>query len=143
MIPSFYHNSNLYNKCGKLIRNDISHHKGSKLSSYSSRHPLTKNELFLLLYVDDGAIMFTNRQDTILRSRIAFLQMKRIVLNMHIAIDDKQSKTEAVFFPSRETIQIWIEEYQKSSLPPSNLPIIDPDAPKKGVPLKKNESCHK
>ena len=52
--------------------------------SYNFRRPLTKDELFLLLYNDDGAIIFTNRSDEILGSTIAFTHMKRIDLNMHV-----------------------------------------------------------
>ena len=48
------------------------------------------------------------------------------------------SKTEAMFFPSRETMQIWIEDNKKTLLPSTILPIIDPNAPKKkNLPLKK------
>ena len=64
-IPSFCHNSNLYNKGGKLIRHDTTSNKGGKMVSYNSRRPLTKDELFLLLYVDDGALIFTNKSDAI------------------------------------------------------------------------------
>ena len=64
-IPSFFHNSNLYNKGGKLIRHETTINKGGKMASYNSRRPLTKDELFLLLYVDDGALIFTNKSDAI------------------------------------------------------------------------------
>ena len=36
-----------------------------------------------------------------------------------------------MFFPSRETIQIWTEEHKKATLPSTTLPIIDSDAPNK------------
>ena len=81
-IPSFFHNSNLYNKGGKLIRHETTISKTGKMASYNSRRPLTKDELFLLLYVDDGALIFTNRSDTILGSKIAFTQMERMGLNI-------------------------------------------------------------
>ena len=83
-IPSFFHNSNLYNKDGKLIRHDTTSNKGGKMASFNSRRPLTKDELFLLLYVDDGALIFTNRLVSILGSKIAFTQMERMGLNMHV-----------------------------------------------------------
>ena len=51
--------------------------------------------------------------------------------------EKKKSKTEAMFFPSRKTMQIWIEDNKKTSLPSTILPIIDPNAPKKNLPLKK------
>jgi len=70
-----------------MIRHDSSNDKGGKLSSYNSCRPLTKDEPFLLLYVDDGSIIFTNRQDAILGSRITFLQMKRKGLNIYVEID--------------------------------------------------------
>ena len=57
------------------------------MSSYNSCRPLTKDEPFLLLDVDDGSIIFTNRQDAILGSRITFLQMKRKGLNMNVEMD--------------------------------------------------------
>ena len=136
-IPSFFHNSNLYNKGGKLIRHETTINKGGKMASYNSRCPLTKDELFLLLYVDDGALMFTNSSDAILGSSIAFTQMERMGLNMHVGKGEKKPKTEAMFFPSRETMQIWIEDNKKTSLPSTILPIIDPNAPKKNYRLKR------
>ena len=71
-IPSFFHNSNLYNKGDKLISDETTINKGEKMASYNPRRPLTKDELFLLLYVDDGTLIFTNRSDAILASSIAF-----------------------------------------------------------------------
>ena len=57
---------------------------------------------------------------------------------MHDGIGGKKIKTEAELFPSKEAIQILIEECKKSSLPFITLLIIDPDAPKKKkLPLKK------
>ena len=40
-----------------------------------------------------------------------------------------------MLFPSRETIQIWIEDNKKAFLPSTSLPVIDPDAPKQNLPL--------
>ena len=48
----------------------------------------------------------------------------------------KKLETEAMFLPSRETMQIWIEENKKASLSSIFLPITDPDAPKINLPLK-------
>ena len=73
-----------------------------QMVSYNLRWPLTKDELFLLLYIDDGAIIFTNRLDTILGSNITFLQMERMGLNIHVGIGDKKSKTEANFLHQEE-----------------------------------------
>ena len=47
-------------------------------------------------------------------------------LNIHVRIGDKQSKSEAKCFPTRENTQNWIKYYNKASLPS----IIDHDAPK-------------
>ena len=52
MFPSvvffyrFFHNSNLPNKGGKLIRHDTSYNKKGGLASYKSQRPFTKDELF-------------------------------------------------------------------------------------------------
>ena len=81
--------------------------------------------------------MFTNSSDAILGSSIAFTQMERMGLNMHVGKGEKKPKTEAMFFPSRETMQIWIEDNKKTSLPSTILPIIDPNAPKKNYRLKR------
>ena len=77
-IPRFFHDSNLYNKGGKLIRHDTTSNKCGKMISYNFRCPLTKDELFLLLYIDDGTLIFINRSDTILGSNIAFTRMERM-----------------------------------------------------------------
>ena len=46
-----------------------------------------------------------------------------------------------MFFPSKETIQIWIEDNKKTLLPPTIQPIIDPNAKKKRIyGLKKDEN---
>ena len=50
--------------------------------------------------------MFTNSSDAILGSSIAFTQMERMGLIMHVGKGEKISKTEAMFFPSRETMKI-------------------------------------
>ena len=46
----------MYNKSGKNKRHDNPNHKGGKLSFSIFYYPLSKDQLFLLLYVDDGAI---------------------------------------------------------------------------------------
>ena len=109
-IPSLLYNSNLYNKDGKLIRHDTTSNKGGKMVSYNTRRPLTKDELFLLLYINDYALIFTNRSDAIVGSKIAFIQMERMGLNTHVGKGEKKLKTEAMFFQSRVTMQIWIED---------------------------------
>ena len=56
-------------------------------------------ELYYLLYVDDGAFIFTNRRDMIKATRIIHETMARFGLIMHIGRDGKPSKTEAVYHP--------------------------------------------
>jgi hypothetical protein len=56
-------------------------------------------ELHCLLYVDDGAFLFTNRKDTITASRLIHRTMARFGLIMHIGRDGKKSKTEAMCHP--------------------------------------------
>ena len=91
-ILIFFHKSNLYDKGGKLIRHKTTINKSGKIASYNSRRPLIKDELFLFLYVDDGALIFTNRSDAILGSTIAFTQMERMGLNMHVGKGEKNQK---------------------------------------------------
>ena len=81
---------NLYNKGGKLIKHDTTSNKSGKMASYSSRRPLIKDELFLLLYVDDGALIFTDSLDAILGPKIAFTQMERMGLNIHVKKGEKK-----------------------------------------------------
>ena len=40
----------------------------------------------------------------------------------------KKSKSEAMFFPSKETMQIWIEDNKKTLLLHTIQPLIDPNA---------------
>lgn len=79
------------------MRNDTTQHKCDILASYNSRRSLTNDKLFLLLHVDDDAIIFRNMSVAILGLKIAFLQMERIGLNIHFGIGDKTSKTQAMF----------------------------------------------
>ena len=78
---------------------------------------MTKDEIFLLLYVDDGALPFVSRGDTILGTNISFETMARLGLNMHIGTKNKASKTEAVYFPSRTKIITWLKEHDEKLLP--------------------------
>ena len=74
--------------------------------------------------------IFTNRSDALLGSKIAFTQMKRTDLNMHVGVEDVKSKAKAMFFPTRENIQNWITDYNKATPLSTTMPIIDPNAPK-------------
>ena len=97
-IPFLFHNSNLYNKGGKLIRHDTTSNKDGKMASLNFCFPLTKDELFLLLYVDDELLILTNRLDSILGSKIAFTQMERMGLNMHVVKVEKKIKNRGYSF---------------------------------------------
>ena len=62
--------------------------------------------------------------------------MEKTGLNIHVWKGEK-SQNRGYVFPSRETMQIWIEENWKTSLPSTCLPITGPNAPKTILPLKK------
>ena len=67
-MSKFSHNSNL-NKMGEeLIRQKYNKRKGGK--NYL-RHELTIDKTFLILYVDDDALIFNNTKETIKSSKIA------------------------------------------------------------------------
>ena len=67
--------------------------------------------------MNDGALPFVSRGDTILGTNIAFETMARLDLNMHVGTKDKASKTEAVYFPSRTKIIFRLKEHDKKLLP--------------------------
>ena len=125
MIP-FHHNSNFCNKDSKLI----SHKLKDKC--------FTKDELFLCLYVDDGALPFLSILDALLGSEINYREMSRLGLTMHVGRGDKESKTEAVFFPSRAKIQSLISDHEKNFQTGRNL-TLEPleETKKKRTSLKK------
>ena len=68
--PNINHDSNAY------------FHKGQLISHKSKKRFLTKDELFLFLYVDDGASIFFTRIEAIFGTEICFEQMKKLGLNM-------------------------------------------------------------
>ena len=74
--------------------------------------PLTLDNFFLLLYVDDGALIFFSKNEAILGSNIIFEQMARTRLTIHVGIGLKASKTEAVYFPSRSKITSWLLNHE-------------------------------
>ena len=49
-------------------------------------------------------MIFTNRYDAILGSKIEGIQMKKMDLHMHVGIGDTQFQTEAICVPTRENI---------------------------------------
>ena len=70
-MPNCNHDSNAFLNKGQLIS-----HKIKKWS-------LTKDELFLCIYIDDGASTFFTRREAILGTGTCFEQMKRLGLNRH------------------------------------------------------------
>ena len=92
----FQHNKNKFYQGCKLIRNKM------------NKVPLTLDNFFLLLYVDDGALTFSSKNEAILGSNIIFEQMARMGLKMHVETGSKASKTEAIYFPSRFKITSWL-----------------------------------
>ena len=74
--------------------------------------PLTLDDFFLLLYVDDGALMFSSRNKAILGSNIIFEQMARMRLKMNVGTRSKASKTESVYFPSLSKITSWLLNHE-------------------------------
>ena len=53
------------------------------------------------LYADDGAIVFTSREDLVVGSNILFDRLKQFGMKMHVGKDGKKSKTEALFIPGK------------------------------------------
>ena len=79
------------------------------------------------MYVDDGAGLFPSLFDEITGSNIIFHEIVRLGLNMHIGRDDKPSKTETVFPPSRKTFNELLLKYENmiiSSISENNV-IVD------------------
>ena len=78
----------------------------------------------MLIYVDDCAALFNSRADAILGITILEKVMKRLGLKMHTGnkIEKRNSKTEAIFFPSSRTCLTWIKHHESSLLPPTTEP---------------------
>ena len=74
--------------------------------------PLTLDNFFLVLYVDDGALIFSSKNEAILGSNIFFEQMARMTLTIHVGTGSKSSKTEAVYLPSRSKITSWLLNHE-------------------------------
>ena len=58
-------------------------------------------DLFYILYVDDGAFAFDDRRQLVEGAQEIFDNFARFGLIMHIGRGNKQSKTEAMYFPKR------------------------------------------
>ena len=125
----FCHETNSFYKGGQLIRHKF------------NRKTLTIDEIFILLYVDDGALLFETREEVILGSNIILNQMKRMGLKMHIGLKKKESKTEAVFFPSRSKKIEWILDHEKSVINSTEYmeSLVDFEEKVKKIPLEKQK----
>ena len=62
-------------------------------------HNLTAVEIFQCLYVDDGAFIFSSRDNLIRGIDLIYHHFARFGLEMHIGRGTTPSKTECVFFP--------------------------------------------
>ena len=78
---------------------------------------LIKDEIFILLHIDDGVLPVVSGEDTILGTNIVFEIMARLGLNMHVGTKNKASKTEAVSFPSKTKIISWLKDHDEKLLP--------------------------
>ena len=85
---------------------------------------LTKDKLFFLLFVDDGALMFISRSETILETKIILRDMSKLSFVMHTDKRNKASKTEAVPFPSRTKTQSRIHIQETNMIQDLTLPLI-------------------
>ena len=74
-------------------------HKDGQLIKHKFRKRyLTRDELFILLYVDDAAIFFTSRNDAILGTNVIFREVIRLGLNMYRGIGKKTRKWKMHIF---------------------------------------------
>ena len=82
------------------------------LRAYKPREvkAMNKLEVNMFTYVDDGAMLFESRGDTVRASPIVCRIMAKWGLTAHVGYDGKQSKTELMFFPSTVTIARWRKE---------------------------------
>jgi hypothetical protein len=87
-VPTYNYHPNRERPIGRLV-NQRTKSKGTLL--------LLNN----LLYVDDGAFIFTNKTDMIKAAEIIFDHFARFGLIMHIGKNGKKSKTEAMYFPPK------------------------------------------
>ena len=94
--------------------------------------------------MDDGALPFVSRGDTILGTNISFETMARLGLNMHIGTKKKASKTEAVYFPSRTKIISWLKEHDEKLLlnPEDPTTIIDSNKKNKEKNIETTETYY-
>eukprot|EP00978_Attheya_sp_CCMP212_P018355 scaffold50097_cov33-Attheya_sp.AAC.5 len=76
--------------------------KRGRLTGQSPKAIGTKFDLFYFLYVNDGTMLFINREDLEAGTTLLFSHFARIGLDMHIGRNAKASKTECIYFPAFE-----------------------------------------
>ena len=64
-------------------------------------------EVNILIHVDDGALLFNNRNDLTLGSEITCEVMAKWSLTMRAGNYNKKSKTEFMLMPSTSTLSRW------------------------------------
>eukprot|EP00978_Attheya_sp_CCMP212_P036046 scaffold160870_cov73-Attheya_sp.AAC.2 len=74
--------------------------KRGRLTGQDTSAAGTKFDLFCFLYVDDGAMLFNNREDLIQGTNLLLSHFTCFGLQMHIVEGDKKSKTECMYFPA-------------------------------------------
>ena len=96
-----------------------------------------RDEHFLFLFVDNGALIFNNMEELIKSSKITFRQMKILGLYMHLG-KEKKSKTEAVNFSSRSVVVDYVtkETLMKKTMLKSELLQISDSSIQNKYPLK-------
>ena len=87
-----------------------------------------------LLYVDDGAFAFANRQDLIKASELIYRLFEKFGLLMHIGRGETESKTKAMYFPAKLPPPTAAKNNQEVDAttptnPPQTSPDQDPNAP--------------
>eukprot|EP00978_Attheya_sp_CCMP212_P039613 scaffold207669_cov57-Attheya_sp.AAC.1 len=59
-----------------------------------------KFDLFYFLYMDDGVMLFNNREDLEAGMTLVFTHFARFGLEMNVGQNAKVSKTECMYFPA-------------------------------------------
>lgn len=92
----------------------------------------------MLLYVDDGALIFNSRYDAKLSTNIYYNEIRRLGQTMHRGLDKKNSKIKEFYFRTRNKLQSWIKSHESDMINHQYfLPLMDPTRKKKENPLKK------
>jgi hypothetical protein len=91
--------------------------KRRRLTGHSPKALGSKYDLFYFVYVDDGAMLFKNREDLKKGRNLIMSHFTRFSLEMQIGCNEKQSKTECVYFPAFE------HKYENTDI--SNFAVAD------------------